>query len=60
MNYTDFDPYMIKERNEQMLREVKALQLGKQLRKNREPRSTRVFAFARRGALLLQRVRVAR
>jgi hypothetical protein len=27
-HYTDFDPYLIRERNEQIRREVKALQLG--------------------------------
>jgi|SRR5215211_2020916 len=36
-HYTDFDPYLIRERNEQIRREVKALQLGKQLRKRRNP-----------------------
>jgi hypothetical protein len=43
--YTDFDPYPIRVRNEQIRREVKALQLGKQLRKRRNPHGLRMAAL---------------
>jgi len=51
MNYMDFNPYMIRERNEGLRREVSILRLEKQLRENREPRSSRLIALARRFAL---------
>jgi hypothetical protein len=44
-HYADFDPYLIRERNEQIRREVKALQLGKQLRKRRNPHGLRMTAL---------------
>jgi hypothetical protein len=44
-HYTDFNPYLIRERNEQIRREVKALQLGKQLRKRRNPHGLRMTTF---------------
>ncbi len=61
MNYSDFDPYpMIRQRNEEMLREVRALQLGERLRRNRGPRGSWLIDHARRGALpLLRKARLA-
>lgn len=35
--YPDFDPYLIRERNEGMRREVSTYRLEKRLRQNREP-----------------------
>ncbi len=37
MNYLDFDPYLIRKRNEELLQEVHLLRREKQLRENREP-----------------------
>ena len=39
VNYLDFDRHLIGQRNAQMQREVRALRLGGQLRKNRRARS---------------------
>jgi hypothetical protein len=44
-HYMDFDPYLIRERHEQIHREVKALQLGKRLRKSRNPHGLRMAAL---------------
>ena len=52
MNYMDFDPYLIRQRNEELLREVHSLRLKEQLRTNREPRGS---SLARRGVLPLLR-----
>jgi hypothetical protein len=41
-HYTGFDQYLIRERNERIRREVKALQFGKQLRKRRNPHGLRM------------------
>jgi hypothetical protein len=38
MNYMDFDPHLIRERNEQMLMEVTELRLEGRLRANRGAR----------------------
>jgi hypothetical protein len=58
MNYMSFDPYlMIRQRNEEMLQEVRALRLGDQLRTDRDPRGWWLVDRARRGMLpLLRRV----
>jgi hypothetical protein len=56
MNYMDFDPYpMIRQRNEEMLREVHSLRLGERLRKNRDPRGSRLVALVQGGAQPLLR-----
>ena len=34
MNYMDFDPYLVHQRNEEILREVQSLRLEEQLRAN--------------------------
>ncbi len=61
MNYMDFDPYLIRERNQQMLREVHTLRLEDQLRENRSGRA-RWFATLARAATrpLLRGVGLAR
>ncbi len=61
MNYLSFDPYpMIRQRNEEMLQEVRALRLGEQLQTDRGPRGWWLVDRAKRGALpLLRRVRLA-
>lgn len=55
MNHADFNPYMIRERNEGLRREVSTLRLEKRLRENHEPRSPRLIALARRFALRMLR-----
>ena len=57
----DFDPYLIRERNEQMLHEVHSLRLGERLRENCAPRGSRLVALVQRGAQpLLRRAGLAR
>ena len=51
MNYMDFDPYLVHQRNEEMLRKVHSLRLEEQLRANARPRSWRLTALIRRSAL---------
>ncbi len=58
-HYMDFDLHLIRERNEQTRREVQAARLGKQLRKNRKPRSSRLAALIKRGRLLIAGARLA-
>ncbi len=56
MNYLSFDPYpMIRQRNEEMVREVHSLRLGERLRTDREPRGWWLVDRARRGMLPLLR-----
>jgi hypothetical protein len=55
MNYMDFDPYLTRERNRQMLREVNSLRLEERLRDNGGSSGSRFLALARRSALLLLR-----
>ncbi len=60
MNYMDFDPHLIRERNEQMHREVNSLRLQERLRKDRQSSGSRFSALARRGVMpLLRAVRLA-
>jgi hypothetical protein len=56
--YMDFDPYLIRERNEQIRREVKALQLGKHLRKRRNPHGLRMTALGEWGRILIGRAKL--
>ena len=59
-HYSDFDPYLIRERNEGLLREVSTLRLEKRLRKERREGAMRLVAFASRSTLpLLRRVGLA-
>jgi hypothetical protein len=55
MNYTDFDPYVISERNRQMYRDVDWLRLEKRLREDRRSGGRRFVALAKRGAMPLLR-----
>jgi hypothetical protein len=55
MNYADFNPYMIRERNEGLRREMSILRLEKRLWENRILRSSRLIALARRFALPMLR-----
>ena len=55
MNYTDFDPYVIRERNNQMHRDINSLRLEKRLREDRPSSGRRFVAFAKRGAMPLLR-----
>ena len=57
--YTDFDPYVIRERNQQMLREVNSLRLEGQLRDNGGSSGSRFSSLTHRGLMpLLRRVRL--
>jgi hypothetical protein len=55
MNYTDFDPYVIRERNQQIQRDVDSLRLEKRLREDRGSSGRRFVALAKRGAMPLLR-----
>jgi hypothetical protein len=58
--YADFDPYLIKERNEGLLREASTWRLEKRLRRSRGRRGSRLGAIARTVALpLFRRVRLS-
>ena len=54
-HYMDFDPYVIRERNEQMLREVNSLRLEGRLREAHGSSGARLVALARRGVIPLMR-----
>jgi hypothetical protein len=45
-HHMEFDPYLIRERNQLLFREVQALRLEKRLRKNQKVRGSRLAAFA--------------
>ena len=53
--YTDFDPYVIRERNQQVHREVRSLHLEERLREERGSSGSRFVALARRGVMPLLR-----
>ena len=57
MNYLDFDQHVIRQRNDELLREVQELRLEKDLRANRRPHSRRSLAnnLNRRSLLSLLR-----
>ena len=55
MNYMDFNPYMIRERNEGLRQEVSILRLEKRLWENRVPGSSRLIVLAHRFALPMLR-----
>ena len=58
-HYSGFDPYVIKERNEEIRREVRALRLEGRLREHHR-QMARLVLFALKGTLpLLRRVRLA-
>ena len=57
MNHMDFDPYLIRQRNQEMQREVGSLRLQERLREDRGPYASRVVALSLRGVVpLLRRV----
>jgi hypothetical protein len=59
-HYTDFDPYFIRERNQQMCSEVNSLRLQERLREDRGSNGSRFVALARRGVMpLLRAARLA-
>ena len=51
--YMDFDPYVIRERNQQMQREVRSLRLEERLREERGSSGSRFTALAERGVMPL-------
>ena len=55
MNYMDFDPYVIGERNQQVHREVHSLRLEERLREERGSSDSRFVALARRAVRPLLR-----
>jgi len=55
MNYMDFNPYSMGERNDGLRREVGTLRLQKRLRDNRQSPSSRLVTFAQRSALPMLR-----
>jgi hypothetical protein len=60
--HMESDPYLIRERNQQIFKEVQALRLEKRLRKNHKVRGSRLAAFAHRlknTLHLLRKVRLA-
>ncbi len=59
MNYMDFQPDVIRERNEQMRSEIESLRLKERLRKERDPRGSRLGVLVRRGRLLFGGARLA-
>ena len=59
-HYTDFDPYLIRDRNQQMHREVNSLRLEERLREARGSSGSRFVALARRSVMpLLRAARLA-
>jgi hypothetical protein len=54
-HYSGFDPYVIKERNEEIRREVRALRLERRLRKGHGQKGSRLVPFALRSTLPLIR-----
>ena len=60
MNYMDFEPHLIRERNEQVQREVDSLRLEDRLREDRGSSGSRFVTLARRGVMpLLRAARLA-
>jgi hypothetical protein len=54
-HYMDFDPYVIRERNQQMQREVRSLRLEERLREERGSSGSRFAALVKRGVMPLLR-----
>jgi hypothetical protein len=55
MNYMDFEPYLVHQRNKEMLREVHSLRLEEQLQANARPHAWRLTALIQRSALRMLR-----
>lgn len=49
MNHMDFDPYVIRERREQMQKEIDSLRLQERLREERGSSGSRFVALVNRG-----------
>jgi hypothetical protein len=61
MNYMDFQPHLIKERNEQVQRKIASLRLEGRLREDRGSSGSRFVALARMGVMpLLRAAQLAR
>lgn len=59
MHYTDFDPCVIRQRNEELLREVSTLRLEKRPRNDRSPIARRLVSFvSKHTSPVLRRVRL--
>ena len=59
-HYIEFNPYLIREHNQQIHTEVNSLRLQEHLRKNRKVRSSsRLFALVEYGRLLVGKARLA-
>ena len=54
-HYIDFDPYVIRERNQKVHREVNSLRLEKQLHEEHRSSGSRFVALAKRGVMPLLR-----
>ena len=54
-HFMDFDPYLIRERNQQVHREVHSLRLEQRLREDRRSSGSRIAALAKRGVRPLLR-----
>ena len=57
-HYMDFDPHVIRERNEQIHREVNSLQLEKRLRKSHKPHGMWIVALGKWGRILVGRAKL--
>jgi hypothetical protein len=57
-HYMDFDPYLIRERTEQIRDEVNSLRLKKQLRKWHNLHSVRIAALGEWGRILIGRAKL--
>ena len=55
MNYMDFDPYLIRERNQQMLKEVRATRCEERLQENGGGHASRGATLAQRAIRPLSR-----
>ena len=57
-HHIDFDPYLIRERNEQIRGEVNSLRLKKQLRKRHNLHGLRIVALGEWGRILIGRAKL--
>jgi hypothetical protein len=57
-HYMDFDPYLIRERNEQIRNEVNSLRLRKHMRKRHNLHGLRIAALGGWGRILIGRAKL--
>ena len=57
-HYVEFDPYLIRERNEQIRDEINSLRLEKQLRKRHNLHGLRIAALGEWGRILIGRAKL--